>query len=74
LNRAVFATAFSIQLDGQGRIILPLPLRSYAGVEEEVVIAGVNNYFEIWNKEQWESEKAISQEEAWQIIESLEKH
>jgi MraZ protein len=73
LNRALFATAFSIQLDGQGRIILPPPLRGYAGIEEEVVIAGVNNYFEIWNKEEWESEKAISQEEAWQIIESLER-
>jgi MraZ protein len=73
LNRAIFATAFSIQLDGQGRVSLPAPLREYAGIQEEVVIAGVNNYFEIWNKQQWESEKAISQDEAWQIIESLER-
>ena len=74
LNRAIFATAFRILLDGQGRIALPVPLRQYAGIEEELVIAGANNYLELWNKEQWESEKAISQEQAWQIIESLEKH
>ena len=74
LNRAIFATAFSLTIDGQGRIALPIPLRQYAGIEAEVVIVGVNTYFELWNKEQWESEKAISQEQAWQIIESLERH
>ncbi len=74
LNRAIFATAFSLNIDGQGRIALPIPIRQYAGIEDEVVIAGANNYLELWNKEQWEAEKAISQEQTWQIIESLEKH
>ncbi|MFC1860073.1 division/cell wall cluster transcriptional repressor MraZ [Chloroflexota bacterium] len=74
LNRAIFATAFSLNMDGQGRIALPVPLRQYAGIEEDVVIAGANNYLELWNKEQWEAEKATSQEQTWQIIESLEKN
>ncbi|MDD5038293.1 MAG: division/cell wall cluster transcriptional repressor MraZ [Dehalococcoidales bacterium] len=74
LNRAIFATAFSLNLDGQERIALPLPLREYAGIGDEVVIAGVNTYLELWNKEQWNAEKAISQEQAWQIIESMERH
>lgn len=74
LSRAIFATAFSLNIDGQGRIALPVPLREYAGIEEEVIIAGANTYLELWNKEQWESEKATSQEQAWQIIESLERH
>ena len=73
LNRAIFATAFSLNIDGQGRIALPIPLREYTGIEDEIVIAGANTYLELWNKEQWESEKAVSQEQAWQIIESLEK-
>ena len=74
LNRAIFATAFRLNIDGQGRIALPPTLREYAGIEDEVIVAGANTYLELWNKEQWESEKAISQEQAWQIIESLEKH
>jgi len=74
LNRAIFATAFSLNIDAQGRIALPTPLREYAGIEDEVVIVGANTYLELWNKGQWESEKAISQEQAWQIIESLERH
>ncbi|GAI21534.1 unnamed protein product [marine sediment metagenome] len=52
---------------------MPIPLRQYAEIVSEVVIAGANNYFELWNKILWEEEKAISQEQAWQIIESLER-
>jgi len=73
-NRAIFATAFSTNLDGQGRVALPPPLREYAEIMDEVVIAGANNYLELWNKVHWEEEKATSQEQAWQIIESLERH
>ena len=72
LNRALFATAFYLSVDGQGRINLPPQLREHAGVVDEVVVVGANNYFEIWNKVHWEDEKAVSQEQAWQIIESLE--
>jgi MraZ protein len=73
LNRAIFATAFSTQIDGQGRIALPVPLREHAEIVDEVVVAGSNTYLEIWNKVHWEEEKAESQAQAWQIIESLEK-
>jgi MraZ protein len=72
LNRAFFASAFNLSIDKQGRIALPIPLREYAGIGDEVVIAGVNTCLELWNKEQWEAEKAVSQEQSWQIIESLE--
>ena len=74
LNRAIFATAFTLNLDGQGRIALPSSLREYAGIEDEAIVVGVSTYLELWNREQWQAEKAISQEQAWQIIESLERH
>ena len=74
LNRAIFATAFMLGIDGQGRVALPIPLREYAEIADEVVIAGANTCLELWNREQWESEKAMSQEQAWQNIESLERH
>jgi MraZ protein len=73
LKRAIFATAFSLSLDGQGRIALPISLRQYAEIVDEVIIAGANNYLELWNKVHWEEEKAVSREQAWQIIESLER-
>ena len=74
LSRAIFATAFSLNLDGQGRVALPITLRQYAEIGDEVVIVGTNTCLELWNKELWAIEKATSQEQAWQIIESLERH
>ena len=73
LNRALFATAFSTNIDGQGRIALPAPLREHAEIVDEVIVAGDNTYLELWNKVHWEEEKAVNQEQAWQIIESLER-
>ena len=74
LNRAIFANAFEADLDSQGRIILPAPLRQYAGIGDEVVVTGENKYLELWSNKEWDSEKADSQAEAWHIIESLERH
>ena len=73
LNRAIFATAFNVEIDGQGRVMLPAQLRQFAGINDEVVVTGANSYFELWSKEQWNTEKANCQEEAWHIIESLER-
>src|SRR4030042_2343284 len=72
LNRALFATAFVTRVDGQGRVALPAPLREHAQIVDEIVIVGLNTNMEIWSKVLWEEEKNISQEQAWQIIESLE--
>ena len=72
LNRALFATASYLNLDGQGRIGLPPLLRENAEIVDEVVIIGTNNYFELWNSVHWEEERAANQEQVWQIIESLE--
>jgi MraZ protein len=72
LKRAVFATAFSLKLDGQGRIALPVPLKAHAEIVSEVVIIGANNYLEFWNKVRWEEEKAMGQEQAWLLLEGLE--
>ncbi len=74
LTRAIFATAFSLNSDGQGRIAVPAPLRDYAGIEEDVIFAGANTCVELWSKVRWEAEKAASLDQAWQIIESLERH
>lgn len=74
LNRALFGTAFNLNMDGQARVALPVPLRQYAGITSDVVIVGANTYLEIWDKQAWEAEKTESQAQSWQIIETLEKH
>ena len=73
LNRAMFASAYFLSLDAQGRISLPTSLRAYAAIGEDIIIAGANSYLELWDRATWEAEKKTSQEQTWQIIESLER-
>jgi MraZ protein len=73
LGRALFGNAFSLTLDGQGRVALPITLREYAHIGDELVVVGANTYLEMWNRELWVAEKAAAQEQAWQIIEGLEQ-
>jgi MraZ protein len=74
LNRAIFATAFNMEIDGQGRIMIPAQLRQFAGINDEVIIAGVNTHLELWSKAEWQSEIVSSQEESWHTIETMEPH
>jgi len=72
LKRAIFATAFPMNMDGQGRIALPAKLREYAGIGSDIVVVGVNNNLELWSSENWKKELSSDLEQAWQIIESME--
>lgn len=73
INRTIFGTAFETSIDGQGRIVIPQPLKLHAGLKEDVVVIGANTYLEIWGKKAWEAEKVQSLEAAWQDVESLER-
>ena len=74
MSRTIFAPSFSLELDDQGRVVLPPPLRQHAEIKETVIIAGINTYLEIWSKELWEEEQALMEEQAWQIAEGMERH
>jgi MraZ protein len=58
-RRMVFSEAIDLQLDSQGRILVPSALRSFAGIDREVVVIGVESSVEIWSPERW---AATSQE------------
>ncbi len=72
VNRATFANAFDSELDRQGRVLLPAPLREYAQIKDAVVIAGMYTHFEIWDKELWAIEKSIMEQHAGQMAEEVE--
>ncbi len=54
LTRFFIAGAIDVEVDKQGRILLPANLLGHAKIEKEAVIAGVGNRAEIWSKEEWE--------------------
>jgi MraZ protein len=63
-RHAFFANCFSVELDKQGRILVPSPLRAYARLDGNVMIAGAGEWLEIWNLQQFETE--MSEAERWQ--------
>ncbi|HMO56398.1 MAG TPA: division/cell wall cluster transcriptional repressor MraZ [Roseiflexaceae bacterium] len=54
LQRLLFSGAADIGFDKQGRVLIPQNLREYAGMRDQVVIAGLNRYFEIWALDRWQ--------------------
>lgn len=54
LVRFFMAGAANVEVDKNGRILLPASLREFAGLEKDVVVAGLNNRVEIWDKERYD--------------------
>jgi MraZ protein len=61
-RRVFIGGAFELGCDKQGRILIPPTLRQYAGVKKEVVLVGVLDHFEIWDRENWEAENLKMEE------------
>lgn len=64
VKRFLFANAFTVGFDAQGRILVPSNLREYALLEEKADILGVNNKVEIWNTALWAEETKNSTPES----------
>jgi MraZ protein len=53
VQRLLFSGAADLVFDRQGRVLIPQNLRDYAGLGDQVVVAGLNRYFEIWAPDRW---------------------
>jgi MraZ protein len=71
LQRLLFAGAVDTQLDRLGRVLVPTFLRSYAGLQDAVVVAGVLNRIEVWDREQWNVERTAAEEQSAELAEHL---
>jgi len=52
-RRFVFSSASSLEIDEQGRFVIPKNLLEFAGLSKKVVIIGVGDHFEFWDEEKW---------------------
>lgn len=69
--RFFFSGGAEISCDKQGRVLLPNNLREYAHIDKDVVIIGVSNRVEIWDKTTWDAYNAQIAPTVAEIAESL---
>jgi MraZ protein len=70
-TRLMLAGASDVELDAQGRILIPDYLRKYAGLKKEVVVAGLYNRIEIWDESSWSTYKTRTESSSEAIAEQL---
>lgn len=54
IQRYIFGSAYEVEPDKQGRVLIPQPLREYAQLQTDIVIVGLEGRAEIWDKARWD--------------------
>ena len=57
IQRLLIGHATDVDLDGNGRLLLPPLLRDYAHLDKRVVMIGQGNKFEVWDESLWQSRR-----------------
>lgn len=52
-RRYIFSSLVYLEIDEQGRFVIPKNLLEYGQLKEKAVIIGVGDHFEIWDTEKW---------------------
>ncbi|MFH1252867.1 MAG: division/cell wall cluster transcriptional repressor MraZ [Candidatus Uhrbacteria bacterium] len=69
--RLMLAGAMDVELDKQGRVILPEYLRQYATLEKNAVVVGLYNRLEVWDAAKWKEYKKTTEADAEKIAEQM---
>ena len=70
-NRYLLSSADKVELDSQGRFLIPEYLRKFAAIKEDVVFIGVGTYLEVWDKTTWGEYQKFLKENGGEIAEKL---
>ena len=71
MKRFVFAGATVSELDKQGRVLVPPQLAEHAGLGKDVVLAGVHDHIEIWDRSEWKTHLSAIEGSAGDVAERL---
>lgn len=69
--RLMLAGAMDVELDKQGRVILPEYLRSFAGLKKQIIVAGLYNRLELWDQKNWSDYTRRSEKASGDIAEQM---
>jgi MraZ protein len=58
IQRLLVGHATDVEMDGQGRLLLPPLLREYAGLNKRAVLVGQGKKFELWDEGHWDARRS----------------
>ncbi len=73
LRRGFFGRSLDVELDRQGRVLLPPRLRQHGDLDGAVLIVGVGECLEIWNPKRWGAEQKEIDERYETDLETMEE-
>ena len=62
LSVALYGDVQVLAIDGDGRIVLPQPLRTHAGLQSEVTFVGLGDKFQMWAPERFDERRRVARE------------
>ena len=71
-SRLMLAGAMEVDIDKQGRMLVPEYLRQYAGMDKQVIVVGLYNRLELWDSAKWDSYKQDTEAKSGDIAEALD--
>ena len=69
LQRLLIGHATDLELDANGRVLLPAMLRNHAALEKKLVLVGQGNKIEIWSEAKWHDSMETWQGDAAKLLE-----
>ena len=73
LSRFFFSGAEECDTDSQGRVLIPPKIREYAGLNKEIVVVGMSDKVEIWDRSSWENYMDNPAFDAEEIAKAMEE-
>jgi MraZ protein len=73
LRRALYARSWDVELDKQGRILIPQAMRDESQVRDTVVVAGRGECLELWGIERWQEETSAVERDYAANLEAQER-
>ncbi|MST04433.1 MAG: transcriptional regulator MraZ [Candidatus Pacebacteria bacterium] len=69
--RLMMSGAVDVEIDNQGRVLVPEYLRQYAGLSKNAVVTGLFNRIEVWDEASWKDYKTKTESQSDEIAEKM---
>ena len=72
-DRFILGSAYELEPDWQGRVVIPKSLAEYTNLKDETTFLGLGDRVEVWNRASWDTREKLIAKKAGELIEKISK-